>query len=432
VAIGLLLIAGYVLTLLLLMEHESFDTWGALLLLPVLLLVTVPALLRQAEREGDPTVFRVLLLALFIKLGGALARYFLAYALYGGTADATQYHKWGVELSSRFWSGDFRTGLESLSETDFIRFITGVVYSVIGPSKLAGFLFFSWMGFLGLFFFYRAFVLAVPGGRRRSYAYLLFFLPSLVFWPSSIGKEAWMMLGIGLTCFGIARMLRGEIGAAVFPMLLGLWATGVVRPHIAGMLGLAVVAAVLLRRPSPGLRQLAPAVKVASLVVVAVLAAFLVVRTDRFLQRAGIETTGGVGSTLEGVSERTSGGGSEFAPSIVNSPARAPIALATVLYRPFLFEAHNTQALWAAIEATVLMAITALRWRSIVAAVRGMRRTPYLAFALAYIGMFIVGYSSISNFGLLARQRVQLYPLFLVLLCLTPSDVREPADAHGT
>ena len=33
---------------------------------------------------------------------------------------------------------------------------------------------------------------------RRRYALLVLFLPSLLFWPSSIGKEAWMTLALGL------------------------------------------------------------------------------------------------------------------------------------------------------------------------------------------------------------------------------------------
>jgi hypothetical protein len=39
--------------------------------------------------------------------------------------------------------------------------------------------------------------------------------------------------------------------------------------------------------------------------------------------------------------------------------------------------------------------------------------------------MFIVGFSAVANFGLLARERVQLLPLFLVLLTIPPPDVRD-------
>jgi len=49
---------------------------------------------------------------------------------------------------------------------------------------------------------------------------------------------------------------------------------------------------------------------------------------------------------------------------------------------------------------------------------REMLRTPYVAFCVVYCSLFIFAFSSIGNFGNIARQRVQLFPFLLVLLCL--------------
>ncbi len=113
---------------------------------------------------------------------------------------------------------------------------------------------------------------------------------------------------------------------------------------------------------------------------------------------------------------------SEFVPSIVDSPARAPVAAVTVLFRPFVFEAHNFQSLLAAIEGTALLVLCLLRFRWVWAAMRSLRRQPYVVFCLVFSVLFIVAYSSFANFGLLARERVQLYPLFLVLISIPPAD----------
>ena len=190
--VGLVAIAAYVSIMLILIDTTSFDVWGAVLLVPILIGLSVPVLRRQAIRESDPGTFRLLFLALIVKLAGAVARYYVAFSVYGGAADAARYHRAGVELAGGFRHLDF-AGVHLRTGTSFIENITGLVYALIGPSKMGGFVFFSWLGFWGLFLFYRAFTIAVPVGRRRSYALLLFFLPSLVFWPSSIGKEAWMM-----------------------------------------------------------------------------------------------------------------------------------------------------------------------------------------------------------------------------------------------
>jgi hypothetical protein len=93
-------------------------------------------------------------------------------------------------------------------------------------------------------------------------------------------------------------------------------------------------------------------------------------------------------------------------------------AAVTVLYRPFIFEAGNIQAVAAAVEGSFLLYVTLARSRPIRAGLRRMRRTPYVAFALVYTGLAIFAFSSIANFGLLVRQRVQLLPFMLVLLCV--------------
>ncbi len=104
----------------------------------------------------------------------------------------------------------------------------------------------------------------------------------------------------------------------------------------------------------------------------------------------------------------------------MDSPLRAPVAIFTVLFRPFISEAHNLQSLLAAVEGTALLILCLLRLGWLRAAVGSLRRQPYVVFCLVFSVLFIVAYSSFANFGLLARQRVQLYPLFLVLISIPP------------
>ena len=132
-----------------------------------------------------------------------------------------------------------------------------MTYSVTGASVYVGYAVFAWLSFWGLYFLYRAFQTAIPDGDHRRYALLVFFLPSLVFWPSSIGKEAWMLLGIGLTAFGAAKLLVGSWGW-VLPLAAGLGGTALVRPHVTAMLATAITAGVVLRRSLRRTSILAP------------------------------------------------------------------------------------------------------------------------------------------------------------------------------
>jgi hypothetical protein len=68
--------------------------------------------------------------------------------------------------------------------------------------------------------------------------------------------------------------------------------------------------------------------------------------------------------------------------------------------------------------------------------VRSFRRLPYVTFVVVYGLLFIVAFSSIGNFGILARERCQLLPFFLVLLAVPGVRTRRtrppPPASHPT
>lgn len=421
-----ILVVGIVVTVVIvsafsiLPQTSTYDTWGGLIVGPILFGISLPVLARQAERERDRRLFWLLVLALTAKLLGALARVYVAEEVYLGVADATGYHGDGIRLSALFRQGVFTTGLTDLTGTEFISLFTGIVYTFIGPTQLGGFLVYSWLAFLGLFLFYRAFVIAVPEGRSRSYARLLFFLPSILYWPSGIGKESWMVFTLGIAAFGAARLLTGRTWNGIFLAALGLWMAGLVRFHVAGIFGIALAVAYILRRPSDEHRRRSPVARGLALAAVAVLAVVLVLQAENFVESTGLQPRQGITGALQEVSERTSQGGSEIQPSIIRSPLTAPFGAFTVLFRPLPIEAHNTQALLAALEGTFLLVLCGLRFRWILAAFHSFRRQAYVTLSVAYTAVFILAFSAIANLGILARQRVQMLPFFIVLLCIPP------------
>ena len=417
-AVGLTVIGLYVAAVIYFMIRTPYDTWATLFVGPVLFLGTLPVLRRQARREGDDRLFWVLTIALALRFFGSLLRMYVAFGLYGGVADAAGYLGFGARLADRFRGGDFSTGLPTYSDTDFIRLLTAIVFLITGTTELGAFFVFSWLGFLGLFLFYRAFVIAVPEGRARTYARLLFFLPSLIFWPSGVGKDAWMVFGLGIGAYGGARALTGSLARGVAIGGVGLWLASLVRPHVAGLLGISLAAGYMFRRLPDGLGTLRPLVRLASVLVVAGAALVLISQARQFLERSGIDVEAGVATALEETSARTQQGGSSFQPAIVRTPLDLPLATLTVLYRPLPVEANSAQAVATALEGTFLLLLTAVRFRWVVAGLRSVRRQPYVLACVVYTLLFVVAYSSIANFGILTRQRVQVLPVFLVLLAI--------------
>jgi hypothetical protein len=367
--------------------------------------ISLPVFLREALRERDRRAFWMLLAALQLKLAGSLVRHEVAFRTYKGVADAQGYHGRASRIAQGNWEGTMNPRFSTLIGSNFIRRATASVYRVIGPSRIGGFMVYSWLAFWGLFLFHRAFAIAMPGSSR-DYSRLVLFWPSLLYWPSSIGKDAWMVFSLGTGAYGAARGLAPEPKKVLGADLAGVLLAGRARPHVAALLAASLAGSYLLRgRRRRGLAMSA-------------VAAAQAIQAARYVRRSGIATDDGLGTAFEQTARRTSKlGGSVFTPPIVRSPALFPLVPATILFRPHPFEAHNPQALATALEGVALFAITLSRVRRL----GGVRQQPYAAFALAYSTLFCGAFAGIANFGVLARQRVQLLPFYMVLLSVPPA-----------
>ncbi len=418
--VGLALVLGYLFALAWAMENLSYDVSGAMVVGPVLVAISIPILARAARADPDPVMGKILFAAFAVKMLGALLRYAVTFEVYGGRADAGGYHGSGSRLAAAFWDGTWDRVLHEevpeLVGTEFMRLATGAVYVVTGPTKLGGFLVFGWLSFWGLFCFYRAFRTAFPEGDHRRYTIALFFLPSLVYWPSSIGKEAWMLFTLGIVAYGAALVLVYRPHGYLL-LGVGLAATAAVRPHVTLLAFVAFSIAFLVRRRSWRDSQLGLLGRLIGLAVIVVAGVLIVTQTARFFNLDTIES-GSVDQVLDRTVDQSAGGGSEFAGARVSSPAEVPNAVMSVLFRPFPWEAGNAQALATAIEGAVLMALFVISLPRLLRVPRFAVRTPYVAFALAYSGLFVLAFSAIGNFGILARQRTQVLPFVLVLIAI--------------
>jgi hypothetical protein len=415
--LGVLLVTAYAGITAWAATSASYEVWSALVFVPVLLLAMVPLLVRAGRRDPDPRFLKLLCWAFALKMLATVARYLMAFVLYGGASDAKLYDSEGERLAIEYRDGNFGAEIgKGFVGTGFIRVLTGTIYAITGSSIYIAYVVFACFGFWGLYFLYRAFRVALPGGDAHRYALLTLFLPSMLFWPSSLGKEAFMMLGIGLTAYGAALVLSGY-RRWPGPLLLGLLLTSAVRPHVTAALFLALgIAFVLRRRPRPA-TALTPLTFVVSVAALAAGALFVVQQAASFLN---VEETSveGFESAINATSERTDDAGSSFDPTGVNGVTDLPVAAFSVLFRPMVVEASNPQMMLAALEGTLLLVLVALSWRSLATVPGRLRRQPYLIFCLVYVLIFVFAFSNFSNFGILTRQRVQVLPFVLVFLAL--------------
>ena len=406
-------------------DTYGYDIWGAFIWAPVLLIAAFPLCRWVARVTGEPGVVQLLMGAALLKVvGGGWARYITLQAFYEGGGDSLAYDDAAAVLAPQLRSLDL-TGLGKLSGTRFMEVLTGSVQAVIGSTYLGTFLVFSALGFVGLCLFYVAFCESLPNADRSTFRLLLFFTPTMWFWPSSIGKEAFMLLCLGAATFGASRLFRGRPIGLLFGGL-GLWGTIVVRPHLALILFVGVVAALIPIPEGRGDRRPRAAYV---LPFVALLALPVVIeQAEAFL---GIDdlNVDSAEDFLSEVNRRTAQGGSEFTIGDVGSPAGYTVGLITVLIRPFPWEAGGI-GLASSLEATFLVGIGvwvfATRWR---AALRSLRER-FVRLALGYVLAFAAAFSSVGNFGILARQRSLMFPFFFILVAAALPRASAPAAAE--
>jgi hypothetical protein len=428
--VGLAAIGLYCIVLFQLVANSTYDIWGGVLLAPLLGLLTAPLLVQLLRSNGEPPIIiRLFLFGLVLKLLGSFARYFVVFSVFG-YGDAEHYHIAGVALSPEFRHFEFggaawHTFMETLVGTRFINLMTGVVYTFIGPTLLGGFVVFSLLSFWGLYFFYRAFRVALPDGDSVRYLALLMILPSMLFWPSSIGKDAWMVFCLGMVAYGAARLFTTRGGGGLL-LVLGLTGCAMVRPHLALIATVGLVIGSILRRSSRA-RRLSMARRVVTIVVVLIAGVLVVNSVQSFFGLDGGLDQGSVDSVLNETSRRSSQGGSAYDSVRPSSPVDFPWAVVTVLYRPFPFEADNVTSVIAAAEGLALLGLTLFSIRRLMTVPRRLLTDAYVSFVVCYTLVFTFAFSAVGNFGILVRQRTQLLPIFVVLLALpikSANDIR--------
>lgn len=419
----LALFGGLVFTVLTGSEHLQA------VIIAMLAAFAVGRLAKRVANDEDRAWLPALIMGgFFAKLAASWLRWWVLVDFYNGSGDALGYHNLAqfdlVHVWRSFQLPDMKIGTEAMHG------VTGLVYVPYVPNLLGGFFEFATIAFVGQIFMYLAFRNSVVPRRLKLYALAVFFTPNIVYWPSSIGKEAVMFLGIGIAAYGISRLLTEGSAKSLMIIGVGMFISGLIRPHVTAMQAAAAVGALLFAKKGVGVAQM-PGKRLALLVVAGIgLAGVLLTAASSF----GISITGGadfegqVDQLVSTVEQQTDRGGSSVEGGFISSPAEFPEAATRVLFRPLPNEAHNPPALAASLEGALFLAI--VLWKLPAMLRRGLRirRDPYTLYALFYTIGFIIAFSSFLNLGLMARERSQVMPFLMVMLVALgfgPPDVEE-------
>lgn len=364
--------------------------------------------------QSDWYLRRLLIVGLVAHMAASSLFLWVGWFIYGGAADAFHYWTVGLQLADRFHAVGWVAFQPPYWSTNLINNICGVAALLMGDALPTLFIAFALISLAGKYLFYRAFIVAFPEGDRWLFGLLVVLSPSLLYWASFVGKDSPIQYFIALTSLGFARLIQRPSYRSISLCAVGLAGTLLIRPHIAAMLAIAMTFPYAVGRSRAGSGN--KAARILLIPVLAVGTYFLVSQSRTFLYSpTNSENSGSAFQEAETVTGKSQIGGSAF-----NQGTSLPVRIAEfpfLMFRPFLWEVHNAMSLISAVEALGWMLLCWLRRREIGSTLRHWR-DPYVGFLLMYFLVFSITFSgSVSNFGILARQRIMMTPLVLMLVC---------------
>ncbi len=352
--------------------------------------------------------------ALLVRVIGVIVYAFVVFAIYRGGADPVVYMRWGNRFAYYFRQLDFSPFYDPdlwrgpFLGTNFVGYPAALIALITGDSYRGAWLVYSLFCLIGLYFFGKVFFRAYGKIEYENYIGILVLYPSLWFWTASISKDSWMIFGVAIFMTG---MLDSKSRQNIIVMALGLLWCYMVRPQVAAMLAFSAAGAYFL----VSLKKLN--FKNVMVIIMASVGAFYILSVL------------GVGGGVQDIQQFAEGerNRSEYGGSVINL-ASGPLAYVlgpvNILLRPFPWEVSGVLQIISFFDVYFIWFLALKNRSAVFRSVRMIRKDRLIAFCFVFILLFSVGAGlALSNLGLIARQRIVLYP-FMFWIIYAYSDKR--------
>lgn len=318
----------------------------------------------------------------------------LLYAFYvsGEGGDALMYYNTSLEDDV-----DFSVG------TAFVRYFTSFYSKTFGFDFVSVFFVFNILGSIGLLALDASLCHAVRFKMlivRQLVSFLVFF-PSISFWSSAIGKDAIVFMGICLALWASLDLRHRTV-----LMVLSVFIVFLVRPHIAGLMVVALIISFLFSsKYSLSLR-----LGFASFGLVA-----SVLAVPFILEYVGL---GGLSRPADLVEylNRRQGYNQEGGGGLDISEMSLGMQLFTYLFRPLPFEAHGIASLMASLENLLLLALFVFCFL-LFSKGEASSSTENRVFLWVYaLSAWIILAVTTANLGISVRQKWMFLPFIIYIL----------------
>ena len=286
--------------------------------------------------------------------------------------------------------------------TRFVIYMVQYLKDILGGTYLDYFLLFQAFGFWGVVLMMRIFeeIQIELGTKQSPFTYLLFFLPSIHFWTSAIGKDAPLFLAASLAVWSAMQLRRRFIAFGLSILIMVLF-----RPYIAlaALMALAL-SAFIDPRNSVGTKLV--------LLLAAFAAVVPVLGTVENTFRVDVTSAESVSDFFQYQSEISAQ--DEGGSAVVG--ASYPVRIFSLLFRPLFVDANGAFGLIASLENLFLMFILFQMLRNFGSVKKLVRSVFFVRFGsiFAVVLILLLGFVY-YNVGLGLRQKVMFMPGLLTL-----------------
>lgn len=279
--------------------------------------------------------------------------------------------------------------------------------------------------YLGTWKIYKLFVEYYPT-FRKPLSYTIIFVPSVMFWGSGVLKDPVTLGSFGFLMHYFHNILKGKklISSILYVVIFSFFIISI-KPYILNAfivgMGCWLLSNYMVKVKSVVFKALFfPLLLVVSIGAVFGLLSLFSGETGKYSFDKALDEAAVVQSDLK---QDYYGGHrfdiGEFEPTLAGVLSKAPIAIATTLYRPFLWEAHNIFVMLSAVESTIIIVFTFLAiFRIKLFNLQGvLLANPLLFFSFVFslFFAFFIGLTS-ANFGALVRYKIPLMPFYISMV----------------
>ena len=316
-------------------------------------------------------------------------------------------------------------------------FVTFGKYMVIN-------LIFSLIAFSGAWKLFLFFYEQYPRHHKK-FAIAILYLPTFVFWSSGILKDPLCIGALGwitYTLYQIFCRKKGFIKNSILLLFFG-YILATIKVYILVSYIPFFILFIILKNMQ-GIRNKLVKYMIAPLLIAVFVFGFgkVLKSFDDELSEYGVNhVTESIKNLNDAIEAQTGPGaesnfslGAEFDGSASGLVKIAPIAIATTLFRPFLWESHNFSSLLAALESLLIMMFTlfVIYKAGIISFIKITLNDPLIiyCFLFAFVFAWFVGASTL-NFGTLVRYKIPCMPFYLISLFLVYEKVKVKAKVHA-